>query len=712
MQNIARTCIFYATVLAFLAGGMPRGASAEGPGPGAWRHVRRQAPQTYIESIFAAGSGDVWVGAGESMHVYDGVRWRRVQLDGTDIDSKSPFMMDAAGRFYFIDDNELVIWNGDRAERHGETKVGYPAVGARSPDGILYLASWSTVSGGLFAFDGDTVSKMMDGRIRSVAVDDTGALWLTLLDSETGRMRLVRREDGTMTDLTADIDYLFPVTTNELTVQKAPNGDLWVVNLGKYGVFSDGSWTFHDGGGAPVFLQFDRNGGVWGYGYKTLYRLGGDGDWIESFLMAAGTTHAPKFIASDPGGAVWTFDGDRVYRWNGVDAWEEIVSHLDLASDRVTSLEYTEDGTLILAHGVRDLPTADRLDQGISIRPDSEWRHYNRAEDVELLNVYQLKRTPDGDVMSYTDGGFKFYTDETWILVDSLFVNNQTDMDWDDTIMWITTRRGLIEYVDGPEFEFYLPMDGGIAYALDNLFVNDDGVKFMQTPKRDIIRWDGTEWRTVVRDNGFTNDFTIDDDGVVWGARSTGLAIWNESESSWDYLADIDDCRVVEIDPDGRVWAAATGEIGWYSGNAWHPVEELSGYTADDFAFAPDGRIAMNLFDDSLDRYYGVYEFQPSTAVEGPGPEPREFIACSSHPNPFNPMTTITFDLPEAAHVTVDIYAVNGQRVARIADETHAAGRNSVVWHAGSDGSVGSGIYFYRIAAGKRTGTGKMLLVR
>ncbi len=83
-------------------------------------------------------------------------------------------------------------------------------------------------------------------------------------------------------------------------------------------------------------------------------------------------------------------------------------------------------------------------------------------------------------------------------------------------------------------------------------------------------------------------------------------------------------------------------------------------------------------------------------------------------PNPFNPQTQIAYSLPEAAHVRLTIYSVNGQEVAALVDAAQAPGRYLVTWDArdavGRD--VASGVYFYRMEANGVQLNRKMLLLR
>ncbi len=87
----------------------------------------------------------------------------------------------------------------------------------------------------------------------------------------------------------------------------------------------------------------------------------------------------------------------------------------------------------------------------------------------------------------------------------------------------------------------------------------------------------------------------------------------------------------------------------------------------------------------------------------------RETKLFPNFPNPFNPSTSISFSIPTRTHVTLTIYNVLGHEVARLVDEEKTAGNYSVEWHP-ADAS--SGVYFYRLNAGKYVETKKMVLLR
>jgi PKD repeat protein len=88
---------------------------------------------------------------------------------------------------------------------------------------------------------------------------------------------------------------------------------------------------------------------------------------------------------------------------------------------------------------------------------------------------------------------------------------------------------------------------------------------------------------------------------------------------------------------------------------------------------------------------------------------PTVFAAPQNYPNPFNPVTTISFDLPTATHVTVDVFDIRGSRVATLVNRHYQAGPQSVTWNAKG---VASGVYFYRVQAGENTALHKMTLLK
>ena len=96
-------------------------------------------------------------------------------------------------------------------------------------------------------------------------------------------------------------------------------------------------------------------------------------------------------------------------------------------------------------------------------------------------------------------------------------------------------------------------------------------------------------------------------------------------------------------------------------------------------------------------------------------PVPTSFALHGNVPNPFNPITTITYDIPQGgADVSIVIYDVAGRLVRDLVHEHRPAGTWSVQWNGEGDRGqrVASGVYFYRMRAGNFVDTKKMVLLK
>lgn len=78
---------------------------------------------------------------------------------------------------------------------------------------------------------------------------------------------------------------------------------------------------------------------------------------------------------------------------------------------------------------------------------------------------------------------------------------------------------------------------------------------------------------------------------------------------------------------------------------------------------------------------------------------PKAFNLSQNYPNPFNAVTVISFAMPKAGHVNLEVYNILGQKVKDLVDEKVTAGYKRVVWD-GKDNTgrtVASGVYFYKL---------------
>jgi uncharacterized protein (DUF1501 family) len=103
---------------------------------------------------------------------------------------------------------------------------------------------------------------------------------------------------------------------------------------------------------------------------------------------------------------------------------------------------------------------------------------------------------------------------------------------------------------------------------------------------------------------------------------------------------------------------------------------------------------------------------KPGVAVdveEEPG-VPREYTLYDNYPNPFNPLTTISYDLPNEAEVVLRVYDMLGRAVTTLVDQRQSAGHHTIQFTPTR--GLSSGAYIYELQAGSFTARKKMLFVK
>jgi hypothetical protein len=237
-----------------------------------------------------------------------------------------------------------------------------------------------------------------------------------------------------------------------------------------------------------------------------------------------------------------------------------------------------------------------------------------------------------------------------------------------------------------------------------------------------------------------SSDYSNSSDGVL---ATPEICLGADGEMSfWDWLAAEEessssawDCALVEISTDdGATWnnlapvggyshtkndndanPLPQGTPCWSGSHAWREeVFDLSAYEGESvmfrFRFASDGYVTEE----------GWYVDDFSVTSTGTGVDdtesgpPSSFALRQNAPNPFNPVTTIGYTIPERAHVRIRVYNAAGRLVATLRDRDEEAGEWSVIWDGTNDRgeSVGSGVYFCSMSAGEFSDHKMMVLLK
>jgi subtilisin family serine protease len=121
------------------------------------------------------------------------------------------------------------------------------------------------------------------------------------------------------------------------------------------------------------------------------------------------------------------------------------------------------------------------------------------------------------------------------------------------------------------------------------------------------------------------------------------------------------------------------------------------------------------------DNYYGSGRVRVdslmgavASAVAGDSPPAAGLEVWPNYPNPFNPATTILFEVPRETRVRIDVFDVAGRRVRSITDRVFGPGVHTAVWDGTDDAGapLASGVYIYRVSTGGSSKSGTMVLLK
>ena len=148
-----------------------------------------------------------------------------------------------------------------------------------------------------------------------------------------------------------------------------------------------------------------------------------------------------------------------------------------------------------------------------------------------------------------------------------------------------------------------------------------------------------------------------------------------------------------------------------YSNNAYEEqslVRQVVDYVEDE---VQNGNISAQTIENSYHRIMEMKEeyLQTETSIIAESSEVPEEFNLTNYPNPFNPATTISFELPHQEEVMLEVYDIQGRKIENLADGPLEAGTHTFEF----DGSnLSTGVYFYQLSTPDNRLTQKMTLIR
>ena len=216
---------------------------------------------------------------------------------------------------------------------------------------------------------------------------------------------------------------------------------------------------------------------------------------------------------------------------------------------------------------------------------------------------------------------------------------------------------------------------------------------------------------------------------VIWGyvnASNYRFLLGDDVNNRWRLYERVNGTNTLRLNVNSSIsanqWYHATVVVG-SSGSATFAINGVTLGTYN-FATSQSGLVGCGYNQSNCDfdnfcvsATSGASIAISDNAAAGISPDelPGEFEVNQNYPNPFNPSTDISFFLPKAAHVSVEIFNILGQKITSLLDDEVNAGLTTLTWNINdaSDVPISSGIYFYRVMVENRNPvTKKMILLK
>ena len=286
--------------------------------------------------------------------------------------------------------------------------------------------------------------------------------------------------------------------------------------------------------------------------------------------------------------------------------------------------------------------------------------------------------------------------------------------------MPINGRIGVVDMSD-PENPFYVGSVNPPGYGISTHVCVSDGMLYASMSQDGVIMYDVSDPTNLVEKGGYDlgsaaetevhGQYAVTVDGLT-GFSVVDISIYENpvvlsSELTPDYP------RHVNLDWPLAYITGNEGEV-WVYDLSDPEVPEMLGSTAQMVVGGTAAFAGPWLVSPMHDRGLGL-TWRACFELTGAGGNlPGSPLAISAYPNPFNPMTTVSYNVDHDALVRLEVFDASGRRVSTLAQGFHSEGQYRVSWDGRNQmgQSQASGVYLLRIEAGDQVSQSKMTLVR
>ena len=640
-----------------------------------------------VMSFTTGKNGTVWIGGYCVVGKYDGTNWETFTTsDGIPSNHIQHFISDSAGNVMCADWYKIYTFDGESWQplENNELLEG---------EGINFLnfdkndTLWcGTGYGKLSFYNGESWETLQENiivevgcvipeeSVEEIIVDSRGYIWCRMntgLKYYDGEKWIIIFSSGVY-DLCIDLaDNVYCATNGEGIFKY--DGSSWTSFTSENGLTTNNVRS----------LCVDDEGVVWcGLYYSDvngdISRFDGVDRW-ETFKHENGLLNSAAFNIFENEGEIWSSTGDiwpsfkGILRFDG-QGWQKFPD--EMLPDGVTGImpESNIDGLFYFIYNNK-----------LYFRNNGMW------SNIPFKGIFEL---------SYIEAICIDHSGNVWVGGDSI------------------SHRELVTRVaryDGSWTKFTVN-DGFDGSQIQHLYTDSKGMVWCTSTDGPVGKYDGSEWTWYTSEDGLAGErireFGEDAEGNIYGGE-IGLCMYDGSK--WNRIQAPGEpvCGVysIHVEENGNVWLATAGlGLGFFDGISWKM------YTTEDGLCS---NWIYTVFIDSNDNLWRGTDVGISVLKRNDGTissidsiqnyEIPLFEMSQPTPNPFNPITTISYTLPQSTNVTLSIYNTSGQRVSILKDEYQQAGSYSATWNATG---FPSGLYFAVIEAGGFRESRKMVLVK
>ena len=253
-------------------------------------------------------------------------------------------------------------------------------------------------------------------------------------------------------------------------------------------------------------------------------------------------------------------------------------------------------------------------------------------------------------------------------------------------------------------------LDAKSVYALTNIdtniFAGADGEVYLSTNK-------GDNWVAV--NNGLTNvrilEFTVTGSNLFAATRGAGIFRSSDNGANWEEVNNgLTELNIQRLEKYGNnIFAGSLWDghifVSTNNGSSWQVINDgITPSSIYDLFVLGENLFCVTQYDVWCRPLSEIVSVEDVT-----NESPTNYTLNQNYPNPFNPSTTISFSLPSKEFVTLKIYDALGKEITTLVNEEIQPGTYQKEWSAGD---LSSGVYFYRLQAGKYSETKKLLLLK